>query len=1105
MTRTTGPSLAVRGAALFLAASFVAGCSGTNRLLPASPAGLSAGASVRDVQPDGRDVETMVRIRIPHGGNRSERRPATISPMTKSVSIGVNGAAPQKFNATTASPGCKAGTQGTTCTFAVQAKTGTDDFTVTTYSGLNATGTALDRGFVPNVKVVAGKANRIAVTLGPVVTTTADGGTGSLRYAIASASAGDTIMFLLAKGATITTATPIVVTGHVTVAGPGAATLTISGSGAHQIFQSIGTLTVSGVTLKAGKAATPSNPGGAIQNMGALTLINDVVTSSTSLVSAVRRVRGKGRALKIRGLHPHCTTTDAEGGAIYNDGALTTSGTTFSNNVVKSNPTACLVGQGGAIFNDLEGTLSSTNDTYSGNSAATGGAVYNAAIGAATFTGDHFNGNLGCTAASGCPTSGCGATSCTTAATGEGAAIYDAGAGITVVSSTFTGNVAGGKTAGAIGEGGALFLDSPLPSVTKSTFTSNLAGGGTASCSTGEGGAIFAANPIELNNDTFKTNAAIGDATGVGGAVVGAMDINGTGDTFTGNSAVGSGGACTSSGTAIGGAVVSASATITLSNSTFTGNSVSANEEAAGGAVAGDTGVITNCTFTSNSATGTGGNTSTSTTGAGGAALFGTIGKVTGNTFTSNKATAESSVAEASIGGAVAVESGTLLSNGNTYTSNASVDKAAVGTAAGGAAVGVSGSFVSTGDKFSSNSATGGTTAGGGAVFAEGGLIMSDGILTSNKATGPLGVGGAMAIGNTSQLTHVTITANTATGTTTGEGGGIYDAGGATINNSTISQNSATSAGGGTSSQTSPEVIVESTIDGNSVTKANVAAAGGGGIFEADGVELAYSTVAGNKVTISGPGPSGGGGIVNNGGIIMIDTTISGNSVLGSAPQSGGGAILSGSTILGLNSTISNNTSSVDAGGLYNVGTGVTFSNATFFHNSATGKGGNIENLAAGSLELTNSVVGGGTAATGHDIDNLGAISSGDYNIIQTVPAGNAITGTTTHDVTADPKLLPLSNNGGLTFTNADQATSPGKSHIPFASSKCGSISITTDQRGYTRGTGGHCDSGAYEYLGVATAVAQHPVLPKRSLRPDGAHRGLMPRLRRFKLPRLVP
>src|SRR6185312_12586058 len=54
---------------------------------------------------------------------------------------------------------------------------------------------------------------------------------------------------------------------------------------------------------------------------------------------------------------------DNDGGAIYNDGTVTLSGDTFTNNVA--------VGRGGAIFNNGVATL--TNDTFTHNSGFFGG------------------------------------------------------------------------------------------------------------------------------------------------------------------------------------------------------------------------------------------------------------------------------------------------------------------------------------------------------------------------------------------------------------------------------------------------------------------------------------------------------------------------------------------------------------------------------------------------------------------------------------------------------------------------------------------------------------------------------------------------------------
>lgn len=1069
-----------RTLALTLTGALVAGCSGT-RLLPVTSGGPAAREMRSDTMPsDGSAIETFVQMRIPRrSGRRPDVHPSTISPATQSVSIAVNANKAQIFNATTASPGCAGGSTGITCTFAVHAQAGTDTFTVSTYSGLNASGTVLDRGIKALVPIAKGKANKIAVRLGPVVTNANNTGIGSLRYAIAGAGPGDTITFLLAKGATITLTSPIVLTGTLAIAGPGAADLTISGGGAHQLFEVAGTATITGLTLVHARAAIVDSPGGAIENIGTLTLQSDAFGANTSTV-ALRRSPEKHPMARIGGLHPHCSTTYREGGAIYNAGALTISNTTFTGNVIQNSIATCFEGEGGAIFNDVTGTLSSTHDSYASNSAALGGAIYNNAIGAATFTDDTFAGNYGCAATSGCPTSGCGATSCTSHAVGEGGAIYDNGAGITITGSTFTGNVAGGKSDGSIGMGGAIYLASVLPTIAKSTFANNLAGGGTSSCSTGQGGAIFSANAIEIDGDAFTNNAATGDNSSSGGAIFAVTNITGTSDTFAGNKAAGTGGACTTSGEAAGGAIETGGVA-NLTGSTFSGNSATGGLAGQGGAILGGGSevVISGCTFTSNAALATGTGAATSTIAAGGALVVTGIGKVSGSTFTSNSAKAETSVGVEAMGGAIVSGSSALLSSNDTFTSNSATLTGGGSSAGGGAVTVVSGTFSSSGDKFASNSATSTGNAGGGAVLTATGGFITNATFTANKTSAPLSGGGAISVAAGAILKHVVATGNSASGTIQGEGGALLDGGGASISDSELSQNTASTMGGAIFSTSNPETITESTIDDNVVTNAKGGSEGGGGIIELGGVVLSQTTVANNTLTVSGPGPVGGGGVLAD-GLYLAGSTVSGNKVLGTAAgASGGGGIFSAGTLIAVNSTVSNNSSSLDGGGIENLAnSGVTLSNVTLFKNAAHAHGGNLENYTGGVLTLTNSILGGGTAASGPDAYNAGTLASGDYNVLQTAPAGTAFTGTVTHNAIADPKLLALSNNGGPTLTNADQATSPGKGHIPFASSACGSVSIAQDERGFIRGAGGHCDAGAYEYLGVATAIAHHP-LPK--------------------------
>jgi hypothetical protein len=1080
-------SVIVRTAAALLAGTLLASCSGTSPIFPT--AGFAPGATGGAATAISRRHKILVRmrIRIPrrtHAHVRTEH-PSSISPLTQSVGISINGGTQLLFNTTPSSPGCAIGPTGNVCTFNLSVAPGTATFVATTYSATGGTGTALDHG-VAQVPITIGKANSVVISLGPVVSTTADSNVGSLRYAVATANAGDTIMFLIPNSSTIELTRLITISGNVTIAGPGVSSgITISGGGANQIFSVTGTATISGLILTGGKAASPGTPGGAIDNTGTLTLANDSIGNNVS-TATIRRAANAGKMERLLDvhLHPHCTLTYAHGGAVYNNGTLVMSGNTLNGNIVPSNLGSCIQGEGGAIFNDTLGTLSSTGDTFSNNSAYNGGAVFNNSIGPVTFSGDTFTANSNCNATSGCPTT-CSSpgSMCASFAIGSGGAIVDTGVGVSIDSSTFTNNASGGPTQGSNGTGGALLLLSGLPSVTNSTFTGNMAGGGSASCSQGRGGAIAVGVPLVLNNDTFANNQAVGDTLGEGGAIFAGPSaaIQGTSDTFTSNAAVGSGSACTASAPAGGGAFYSLGNS-TLSKSTFTGNSSSSNAQSGGGAIAAVNVTLQNDTFASNTSTATGAFGVSSPVGAGGAVFTSTIAKVFGNTFTSNGAVANGSNNGQAEGGAIlAGGSGGLLSmSGNTFTSNAATEGAGgTGAAAGGGvALFSGGAGVSIGDTFKSNTASSPGMAGGGGFGSGGGFVMSNDTFTGNATSGAgQSTGGALyAAGSvtTSKISNTTFTGNT-TGSSSGEsaGGAIVDTAGLTLQNVVIAQNTAGAAAGGILNQ-APETIENTTITGNTVTNGNIANAGGGGIWAAGTLSMAYSTISNNVVNISGTGPAGGGGIFNDGNAGIYTSTISGNSVLGVAPGAGGGGIFDFNALLLNDSTVSNNVSHVDGGGIEQASsTSMTLINATIYQNTASGNGGNINNLD--TTVLSNSIVAGGSAPTGPDIHNAGTLTSGDYNIIQTPVAGAAIGGTTGNNQAVDPQLTALANNGGPAFTNADKLHGPGQGVIPFSGGMCNGHAVLTDERGYTRGTGGFCDIGAYEFNAVAGAIRHRP------------------------------
>ena len=178
------------------------------------------------------------------------------------------------------------------------------------------------------------------------------------------------------------------------------------------------------------------------------------------------------------------TATSVGGGAIFTNGAVTVTNSTFTNN------TTAPGGVGGAIAAVVAVTV--TNSTFTNNTSGGGGAI--AAGGAVTVTNSTFTNNTG----------------------GAGGAISDGTAMLLVTNSTFTNNTAtaGG---GAIGGEGAV-------TVTNSTFTNNNAPGD-------DGGAIQGFGAVTVTNSTFTNNTA-----GNGGAIAGVEDrVTVAYSTLTGN------------------------------------------------------------------------------------------------------------------------------------------------------------------------------------------------------------------------------------------------------------------------------------------------------------------------------------------------------------------------------------------------------------------------------------------------------------------------------------------------------------------------------------------------------------------------------------------
>ena len=197
------------------------------------------------------------------------------------------------------------------------------------------------------------------------VTNTDDSGTGSLREAIAGAVPGDTINFGVTGTITLT-AGELLINTDLTISGPGADSLAISGNNASRVFKIFmsRTVTISGVTIQNGNIPTGQQGGGGISNWGTLTLNNVDVKNNT--------VNG--------------TDSSDVGGGIKN-GGMGPAMMAINNSTIEGNT----ANRGGGIFNAVSTTLSLSNSTISDNTAVDGGSI--TIYGTAALTNVTVSGN----------------------------------------------------------------------------------------------------------------------------------------------------------------------------------------------------------------------------------------------------------------------------------------------------------------------------------------------------------------------------------------------------------------------------------------------------------------------------------------------------------------------------------------------------------------------------------------------------------------------------------------------------------------------------------------------------------------------------------------
>ena len=285
-------------------------------------------------------------------------------------------------------------------------------------------------------------------------------------------------------------------------------------------------------------------------------------------------------------------------------------------------------------------------------------------------------------------------------------------------------------------------------------------------------------------------------------------------------------------------------------------------------------------------------------------------------------------------------------------------------------------------------------------------------------------------------------------------------------------------------------ISVGKTVTISGLTISNGVASGSFPDSEGGGIYNQHATLTVSNCMLIGNSASGdGGGIFNDRGTLTVtNSTLSGNS----ATVDGGGIFNSGvfgiGTLTISNSTLSDNSAagSEGGGGIFNQsltpGTAaVTVKNCTFTGNSAVHAGGGIfiyRLSGANTLTIGGTILNNTAGVSGTNIENIGGgdLTSLGYNLSSDGAAGYL---TATGDqINTDPRLGPLQNNGGPTFTHAlctalgvPDASCTGTSPCIDMGNPFPPHPIDYDQRGpgYPRVVNGRIDIGAFEVQASAS------------------------------------
>jgi hypothetical protein len=795
------------------------------------------------------------------------------------------------------------------------------------------------------------------------VTNLDNSGAGSLRAAIGSASAGDTIDFDpgLTGGTLVLTSGELDVNKNLTIDGDidgnGTPDITISGNNASRVFavNSGADAALDGLVIAGG--FNNAHGGGIYVGLATLTLSNSTVSGNYATLS---------------------------GGGIYTqfDSSLTVIDSTLSGNTAIN---------GGAIYSQ-DGTLALVNTTLSDNTAVVSGGAIGTHSGSLTAINTTVSGNL-----AGSPTS-----------SSYGGGIQGIATAVSLINSTVTGNLSSGNL-GSIA--GGLYINRGSLTLSNSIVAGNSAGSGNDVIA--NGGATFTEA-----NDIFGSALSVPDppVNGVNGTII----IDGSNATELGNvfAQVGpdpntgvlsgvlghNGGSVETVALKLGSIAIDAGSNAALPADTYdvnnNGNTTEplpvdarGSDRVSGTSV--DIGAFeyqptpTDLVVTTlDDELYNGGSVSTETNDGNGLSLPEAIG-LANAAGGSHTITFDPSLA-----------AGTLtLTNGElVITSDITIDGDIDGNSTPD--ITIDGSGISR-------------------VFNIGGGVSGatlDGLIIEH-GTGGTGGGVYIAAGDTVTLRDTDVRDNFSFGTG-GRGGGIYAGANSslTLFNSTVSQNQIYGHGGGIGVGAHGAVaLVDSIVSDNNAFSRNSEDGFGGGIYLND-----YASLAMTNSTLSGNAALYGGGIYGFAGntITLSDSTITGNNA-----HEGGGVFswgFDGATTTVDNSIIAGNAAATSPDLRNNYNSTIVFEGGNIL-GSAPGLGLGVTLSGQGNytqIDGTNAAALGTVfAQVGHD-PNTGVLSGVPGNNggpVQTValnPTGIAIDTGSLASLPAD--TFDLNNNGSI-------------------------------------------------------------------------------------------